>query len=96
MDFLNGISACMLLYGQTGPGHVQDCRSCLASFEKIANYDLEARREIESDYPSKIFEEGPVVVGITAGASCPANLIEATILRVFELRGIKPAEVEAA
>ena len=29
-----------------------------------------------------------VVIGITAGASCPNNLIEETVLRVFELRGI--------
>lgn len=70
--------------------------SCLASFEKIASYDLEARSEVESDYPSKIFDQGPLVVGVTAGASCPANLIEATILRVFELRGINPSDVEAA
>ena len=74
---------------------IQDA-SCLASFEKIANYDLEARKEIETDYPSKLFDEGQVVVGVTAGASCPANLIEATILRVFELRGIKASEVSAA
>ena len=70
--------------------------NCLASFEKIASYDLEARSEVESDYPSKIFDQGPLVVGVTAGASCPANLIEATILRVFELRGINPSDVEAA
>jgi 4-hydroxy-3-methylbut-2-enyl diphosphate reductase len=74
---------------------IQDA-GCLASFEKIANYDLEARQEIESDYPSKLFDDGQVIVGVTAGASCPANLIEATILRVFELRGIQPSEVEAA
>jgi len=74
---------------------IQDA-GCLASFEKIANYDLEARKEIETDYPSKLFDEGQVVVGVTAGASCPANLIEATILRVFELRGIKASEVAAA
>jgi 4-hydroxy-3-methylbut-2-enyl diphosphate reductase len=30
----------------------------------------------------------PVVVGITAGASCPNNLIEEVIVRVFELHGI--------
>ena len=74
---------------------IQDA-DCLASFEKIANYDLEARQEIETDYPSKLFDEGQVIVGVTAGASCPANLIEATILRVFELRGISASEVAAA
>jgi 4-hydroxy-3-methylbut-2-enyl diphosphate reductase len=32
--------------------------------------------------------QGEVVVGITAGASCPNNLIEETIHRLFEFRGI--------
>ena len=31
---------------------------------------------------------GKITVGITAGASCPNNLIEDTIRRLFELRGI--------
>jgi len=31
---------------------------------------------------------GPAVIGITAGASCPNNLIEETLIRLFELRGI--------
>jgi 4-hydroxy-3-methylbut-2-en-1-yl diphosphate reductase len=30
----------------------------------------------------------PITVGITAGASCPNNLIEDTIVRLFELHGI--------
>jgi len=39
--------------------------------------------------------EGPVTVGITAGASCPNNLIEDTIRRLFELRGIDAAALLA-
>ena len=70
--------------------------SCLASLEKIANYDLQAKEEIESDYPSKLFDDVPIVLGVTAGASCPANLIEATILRAFELRGITRSDVLSA
>jgi 4-hydroxy-3-methylbut-2-enyl diphosphate reductase len=70
--------------------------SCLASIEKIANYDLKAKEEIESDYPGKLLRGKPAVIGITAGASCPANLIEATILRAFDLRGISRARVEEA
>lgn len=69
---------------------------CLASLEKIANYDLEAKAEVESDYPAKLFTDQQVVIGVTAGASCPANLIEATILRAFEMRGISRQEVENA
>ena len=40
--------------------------------------------------------EGPVVVGITAGASCPNNLIEETLIRLFQLRGIGVEELKAA
>lgn len=40
--------------------------------------------------------EGPVTVGITAGASCPNNLIEDTIRRLFELRGIDANELLAS
>ena len=36
---------------------------------------------------------GPVTVGITAGASCPNNLIEDAIRRLFELRGISVQEL---
>jgi 4-hydroxy-3-methylbut-2-enyl diphosphate reductase len=35
----------------------------------------------------------PVTVGITAGASCPNNLIEDTIKRLFELRGLSVQDV---
>jgi len=38
----------------------------------------------------------PVIVGITAGASCPNNLIEDTIRRLLDLRGIHAAEVLGA
>ena len=31
---------------------------------------------------------GDITVGITAGASCPNNLIEDAIRRLFELRGV--------
>lgn len=35
---------------------------------------------------------GPLTVGITAGASCPNNLIEDTIKRLFQLRGVSITE----
>jgi 4-hydroxy-3-methylbut-2-enyl diphosphate reductase len=37
--------------------------------------------------------EGPLTVGITAGASCPNNLIEDTIKRLFDFRGVNILEV---
>jgi 4-hydroxy-3-methylbut-2-enyl diphosphate reductase len=33
-------------------------------------------------------KDNELTVGVTAGASCPNNLIEEVILRVYELRGI--------
>ena len=37
--------------------------------------------------------EGALTVGITAGASCPNNLIEDTIKRLFDFRGVNILEV---
>ncbi len=37
--------------------------------------------------------EGKLTAGITAGASCPNNLIEEVILRIYELRGAPASEV---
>ena len=44
---------------------------------------------------TEIFErEASAIIGITAGASCPNNLIEETILKVFELRGVSVDQIE--
>jgi 4-hydroxy-3-methylbut-2-enyl diphosphate reductase len=61
---------------------------CLTSLEQIIHYDLHEKREIESKYPQFLLGEVPAVIGVTAGASCPNNLIEDTIVKVFALRGI--------
>ena len=59
--------------------------SRIVSREQIRHYDLHARKEILTD---GWLPAGPVVIGVTAGASCPNNLIEETLLRVFELHGV--------
>jgi 4-hydroxy-3-methylbut-2-enyl diphosphate reductase len=69
---------------------IQDA-TCLASMETIAHYDLSTKNETTSSYPAQLLSDEPIIIGVTAGASCPANLIEATILRCFELRGIAPS-----
>jgi 4-hydroxy-3-methylbut-2-enyl diphosphate reductase len=69
---------------------------CLESLEQIVHFDLHAKSEVASGYPAALLGAGPAVIGITAGASCPNNLIEDTILRVFELRGIPADEVKSA
>jgi 4-hydroxy-3-methylbut-2-enyl diphosphate reductase len=51
----------------------------------IRHYDQHAKKETETrDW----LPSGKITVGITAGASCPNNLIEDVIHRLFELRGI--------
>jgi len=74
---------------------IQDA-NCLKSLETIAHFDLEQKSEITTDYPGKLLTGQPASIGITAGASCPSNLIEATILRAFELRGISSDRVRSA
>jgi 4-hydroxy-3-methylbut-2-enyl diphosphate reductase len=51
----------------------------------IIHYDQHRKREVET---RNWLPPGKVTVGITAGASCPNNLIEDTIRRLFALRGI--------
>jgi 4-hydroxy-3-methylbut-2-en-1-yl diphosphate reductase len=61
--------------------------------EKITHYNQHLHQEVETrDWLPK----GNIVVGITAGASCPNNLIEDAIRRLFELRGVSVQEVLAS
>jgi 4-hydroxy-3-methylbut-2-enyl diphosphate reductase len=62
--------------------------SCIRSLEEIVHYDLHHKEEKTSDYSKLFADDHPVTIGITAGASCPNNLIEQTILKIFELRGV--------
>ena len=59
--------------------------SRLESSARIVHYDSHAKREVAS---VGWLPEKPLTIGITAGASCPNNLIEETIIRVFELFGV--------
>jgi 4-hydroxy-3-methylbut-2-enyl diphosphate reductase len=57
----------------------------LISPQEISHYDQHQQKEVIShDW----LPEGNVVVGITAGASCPNNLLEETIHRLYEFRGV--------
>jgi 4-hydroxy-3-methylbut-2-enyl diphosphate reductase len=51
----------------------------------IQHFDLHQLTEIETrDWlPTE-----PATIGVTAGASCPNNLIEDVIRRLFELKGV--------
>ena len=68
---------------------------CLKSLEEIVHYDLHEKEEINSGFKG-FSGDGELVVGITAGASCPSNLIEETILKSFELRGVSADAVRNA
>ena len=68
---------------------------CLKSLEQIVHYDLHEKEEINSEFKG-FSSDGELVVGITAGASCPSNLIEETILKLFELRGVSADAVRNA
>jgi 4-hydroxy-3-methylbut-2-enyl diphosphate reductase len=59
--------------------------SRLESHERIVHYSLHDKKEIATDH---WLPPAPVVIGVTAGASCPNNLIEDAIIRVFALHGI--------
>src|ERR1700751_3864646 len=62
----------------------------LESTTEITHFNLHKKAEITTE---NWLPGGPLVIGITAGASCPNNLIEETILRVYELRGVPPEEI---
>jgi 4-hydroxy-3-methylbut-2-enyl diphosphate reductase len=57
----------------------------MVSDKLIQHYDQHAQKELET--PNWL-PAGKITVGITAGASCPNNLIEDVIRRLCELRGI--------
>lgn len=61
---------------------------CMESPTSIRHYDLATRTETASS--GWLPTSGPLTVGITAGASCPNNLIEEAIRRLLELRGEQP------
>jgi 4-hydroxy-3-methylbut-2-en-1-yl diphosphate reductase len=61
--------------------------------DRIVHYDLHLQQEVET---LNWLPPGKVKVGITAGASCPNNLIEDTIRQLFELRGISVQHLLAA
>ena len=68
--------------------------SCIKSLEEIVHYDLHRKEEVTSNYAKLFSDDHPVTVGVTAGASCPNNLIEETIFKVFELRGVEHDRLE--
>ncbi|MDW7980626.1 MAG: 4-hydroxy-3-methylbut-2-enyl diphosphate reductase [Verrucomicrobiales bacterium] len=59
--------------------------SRLVSEKLIYHYNQRLQREVET---KDWLPEGHAIIGITAGASCPNNLVEEVIRRLLELKGI--------
>ena len=75
------------------PSFFINSAECLKSLETIMHFDLHEQQEVEGSYGEILNREEPIVIGVTAGASCPNNLIEDTIVRAFELRGVSREEI---
>lgn len=55
------------------------------SADFISHYNQHEQKEVET---REWLPAGNATVGITAGASCPNNVIEETITRIFQFRGV--------
>jgi 4-hydroxy-3-methylbut-2-enyl diphosphate reductase len=62
----------------------------MVSDRVIQHYNQHKQEEVET---ANWLPEGHITVGITAGASCPNNLIEDVIHRLFELKGLSTQDV---
>lgn len=61
---------------------------CLLSLQQIKAYDLAAKAECAVQLPEAVSDKQRVWrIGVTAGASCPDNVIEEVLHRVAALRG---------
>ncbi len=58
---------------------------CMEGPEKIRHFDYHNQKEVNS---ADWMPPQPAIYGITAGASCPNNLIEDTIVKILKLNGI--------
>ncbi|HSH96407.1 MAG TPA: 4-hydroxy-3-methylbut-2-enyl diphosphate reductase [Roseimicrobium sp.] len=56
----------------------------------IHHYNQHINQEVDT---ANWLPDGEITVGITAGASCPNNLIEDTIRRLFDLKGVAVQEL---
>ncbi len=64
----------------------------MVSDRLIIHYNVHRQQEVDTrDW----LPSGKITVGITAGASCPNNLIEDAIRRLFELKGVSVQELLA-
>jgi 4-hydroxy-3-methylbut-2-en-1-yl diphosphate reductase len=65
----------------------------MVSDKLIVHWNQHLQTEVES---TDWLPSGHAIVGVTAGASCPNNLIEDTIRRLFEFRGVSATTLLSA
>lgn len=61
---------------------------CIRSLDEIIHFDLHRKEEVIRNGSAWTDPAKPATIGVTAGASCPNNLIEDTLLKILSLRGI--------
>ena len=60
---------------------------CLESLSCVRCFDLKQKQEVRQPLPEAVSDaQRTLRVGVTAGASCPANVIEDVICRLIEVR----------
>ena len=69
---------------------IRDASRLESDDSRITHFDLHVGHEVTVD---NWLPQGDLVVGVTAGASCPNHLIEETIKRLFAFRGVNAAEL---
>ncbi len=74
------------------PTYFVDSADCLLGGRAVRCYDTRVRAIVQAELPAVVEDAAHQLrVGITAGASCPANVIEQVIRRLAELRGVELA-----
>lgn len=72
---------------QRVPTYFMESADCLQNLHSVRAYDLQQKKECEAALPPTAADAGRCWnIGITAGASCPDNVIEAVIRRLISLR----------
>lgn len=60
---------------------------CLESLSSVRCFDMKLKQEVRQPLPEAVSDaQRTLRVGVTAGASCPANVIEDVICRLIEVR----------
>ncbi len=72
------------------PTYFVESADCLPGGRAVRCYDPKTRSVVDTELPAVVEDSAyRLRIGITAGASCPANVIEQVIRRLAELRGIE-------